>query len=64
MDQEKFSDQAPANAENAIIKDLQEVKVNGPTTGDDYMAVFMDKVTVASDGTATVDVSRSSLRCK
>jgi hypothetical protein len=64
MDQEKFSDQAPVNAENAIIKDMQEAKVNGPTTGDDYTTVFMDKVTVASDGTFAVDVKRDSYRCK
>ena len=64
MDQEKFSDQAPVNAENAIIRDLQEAKVTGPTSADDYTTIFLDKVVVASDGTFTVEVKRDSFRCK
>ncbi len=65
MDQEKFSEQAPANPQGFVIVDRQEVKVNGPTTGDDYTSSFMDQVTVdRTNGMPTTDVKKDTSSCK
>jgi len=65
FDQEKFSEQAPANPQGFVIIDRQEVKVNGPSTGDDYTTSFQDKVTVDNTtGMPTAEVKKDTSACR
>lgn len=63
FDQEKFSDQAPANPDNFVIIDRQYMRVSGPTRADDYTTIFMDRVTVDHDGNPTTEVIKDSYKC-
>ena len=64
FDQEKFSDQAPANPGGFIIMDKQEMRVSGPTKADDYVTVFQDRIVMDSQGNTTTTVVKDAAICK